>query len=207
MKLVAVSQRVEEFPERNETRDSLDQNLISLLLMADLIPVPVPNGLHEVSPDKQSDKNFLGSWLASVKPHGLVLSGGNDIGQRLDRDTTESRLLEYAGLNKLPVLGICRGMQMIANWSGAILHPVQGHVQTRHDLCGEIVGEVNSYHSFSLANCPDEFEVIARSEDGEIEAISHTSKAWQGWMWHPERETVFSVPDVRRIKALFFDSK
>jgi putative glutamine amidotransferase len=45
--------------------------------------------------------------------------------------------------------------------------------------------------------------VIARSEDGSIEAIRHTSLLWEGWMWHPEREETFASHDIRRLKMLF----
>ena len=63
-------------------------------------------------------------------------------------------------------------MQMMAHWAGTSLNHVDGHVQTRHKLTGQIA-EVNSFHDFSIANCPDNFKVLANSEDGEIEAISH----------------------------------
>jgi putative glutamine amidotransferase len=145
----------------------------------------------------------LETWVAAVEPHAFVLSGGNDIGRCRERDLTESWLLEYASHHRKALLGICRGMQMMAHWAGVDLCSVQGHVRTRHSLSGEIAGEVNSYHSFSLADCPVDFEVIARSEDGEIEAVRHKSLPWEGWMWHPEREDKFSARDVQRIKFLF----
>lgn len=203
MKIVAVSQRVDHYPDRQETRDALDQRLITFLLVAGLIPVPVPNGLYKALPDGRCDHEALDSWLAAVKPQAFVLSGGNDIGQCRERDLTEGWLLDHASQHQMPLLGICRGMQMMAHWAGTGLHPVQGHVRTRHRLTGEIAGEVNSYHGFSLATCPLDFEVLARSEDGEIEAIRHQSLPWEGWMWHPEREENFSARDVQRIKALF----
>jgi putative glutamine amidotransferase len=203
MKTVAVSQRVDRFPDRNETRDALDHRLITLLLVAGFVPVPVPNGLYGELPDGRADPGVLDAWLAAVKPQAFVLSGGNDIGQNRDRDQTEGWLLDRASQLKLPLLGICRGMQMMAQWAGVELCSVQGHVRTRHRLFGEIAGEVNSYHDFSLVTCPVDFEVIARSEDGKIEAIRHQSQPWEGWMWHPEREENFLVRDVQRIKALF----
>lgn len=203
MKVVAVSQRVDQFPDRNEARDALDQRLITFLLVAGLIPVPVPNGLYKTLPEGGGDHQALDTWLAAIKPRAFVLSGGNDIGQCIERDLTEGCLLDHARLHQLPVLGICRGMQMMAHYSSTSLHPVQEHVRTRHCLSGSISGEVNSYHSYSLAGCPYGFEVLARSEDGEVEAIGHQSLPWEGWMWHPEREETFSSRDVKRIKALF----
>ncbi|PCR98231.1 gamma-glutamyl-gamma-aminobutyrate hydrolase [Pseudomonas fluorescens] len=191
MKVVAVSQRVDSHPERGETRDALDQRLIGFLLAAGFVPVPVPNGLP------------LDHWLAAVAPHAIVLSGGNDIGQCPARDHTESELLDHARARQLPVLGICRGMQMLAHWSGGELKPVTGHVRTRHQLSGRIVAEVNSYHGLALASCPQGFEVMARSEDGEIEAIRHLQLPWEGWMWHPEREADFAFHDLQRIRQLF----
>ncbi|MHC8298840.1 gamma-glutamyl-gamma-aminobutyrate hydrolase family protein [Pseudomonas sp. ZS1P83] len=193
MKVVAISQRVDAFPERGESRDALDQRLIAFLLAAGYLPVPVPNGLQDVLQD----------WLDTLSPQAIVLSGGNDIGQCSARDRTESRLLDHARAHSLPVLGICRGMQMIAHWSGGELKPVTGHVRTRHQLSGQIVAEVNSYHGLALTGCPEQFDVLARSEDGEIEAVRHLSLPWEGWMWHPEREDVFASHDVQRLQRLF----
>lgn len=200
---VAVSQRVDHYPDRDETRDALDQRLIVFLRVAGFLPVPVPNGLHQTFPDGRCNHQPLDAWLSAINPQALVLSGGNDIGQSSERDLTESFLLEHAQLHRLPLLGICRGMQMMAYWSGAHLYRVHGHVRTRHRLTGEIAGHVNSYHGFSLSTCPEGFRILARSQDGEIEAIRHESLPWEGWMWHPEREQIFEPHDVQRVKALF----
>lgn len=203
MKIVAVSQRVDRFPARNEVRDALDQRLITFLLVAGLIPVPVPNGLYKALPDSRCDHEALDSWLAAVNPKAFVLSGGNDIGQCRERDLTESWLLDHASQHQMPLLGICRGMQMMAHWAGTDLHPVKRHIKTRHRISGKMVSDVNSYHNFSLASCPDGFEILARSEDGEIEAIRHERLPWEGWMWHPEREPDFPKNDIQRLKTLF----
>jgi putative glutamine amidotransferase len=203
MKTVAVSQRVDSVPDRGEIRDGLDQRLNHYLLEAGYLPVPVPNGLYKTRSNGVQDSGPLKAWISNLAPTAFVLSGGNDIGKCFARDLTESEILKYAQVNQLPVLGICRGMQMMAHMAGTALKRVQGHVRTRHQIYGKISGEVNSYHALALESCPDGYVVLASSEDGEIEAIQHISLPWEGWMWHPERETVATSHDIQRLKAIF----
>lgn len=203
MVLVAVSQEVTACPARNERRDTLDQRLSLLLSSAGYFPVPVPNGLTLATSDGPSPIDPVAAWMTNVNARAVVLSGGGDIGTCQERDSTESRLLAYAKSHRLPVLGICRGMQMMAAWCGLELKPVTGHVRTRHALHGELSGSVNSFHNFALSGCPPDFVVIARSEDDSIEAIRHNSLLWEGWMWHPEREEMFAARDIQRLKSLF----
>ena len=94
-------------------------------------------------------------------------------------------------------------MQVIAHWAGVGLKRVKGHVNTKHIVRGKREFEVNSYHNFSIKCCPKNFSIIAKSLDGEIEAIRHSKYNLEGWMWHPERETDFKLQDIKNIKKLF----
>ena len=134
--------------------------------------------------------------------------GGNNIGEYPVRDLTEDHLLSWAEVNEVPVLGVCRGMQMIANWAGSGLVAVDGHTGSSHKLLisgGEsgFPKVVNSFHDWAIVECPDKFKVLAHSEDGVIEAIRHQSLKWEGWMWHPERELHPHIKDTERLNRLF----
>jgi gamma-glutamyl-gamma-aminobutyrate hydrolase PuuD len=183
----------------------LDQRLVLWLVHAGFLPVAVPNTLSDTG---HSSEQTLESWLQAIQPGALILSGGNDIGEYPARDATERYLLSWAEAKQMPVLGICRGLQMMAVWAGVDLVKKEGHVGTRHQLevaswKDEWPANVNSYHNWVLSSCPEGFEVAALAEDSSIEAVKHATLPWEGWMWHPEREAPFSSQDTKRLKRLF----
>ena len=141
------------------------------------------------------------SWL--FLPNLVILSGGEDPGVHQHRDETEMSLLDWAEEHGRPVLGICRGMQLMALRSASTLVPVSGHVAARHVLNGEIAREVNSFHTMGLTACPKGFRTLAKARDGSIEAIGHRCLPWEGWMWHPEREALADTHDVERTRKVF----
>jgi len=211
VKIVIVTQRIDYRDEIQETRDAIDHRLIQWLAASGYIPVVVSNILIKSEASNAGSTNtVLEEWLRTIQPNALLLSGGNDIGEYPIRDKMEKYLLTWAKNYRIPVLGICRGLQMMAVYAGALLIKIDGHVKTRHHLnsCENTYDwpvSVNSYHNWALSEHFDGFRVLARSEDGSIEAIRHIELPWEGWMWHPERETPFTPQDLQRLKKLFGD--
>jgi len=197
MRIVAVSQRVDIIPRRGERRDALDQSWTSLLAACDLAAMPIPN-------HPELAARMFG--MASVA--GLLLTGGNDLarygGDAPERDETERLLLRLARERHLPVVGVCRGMQVIQDAFGVPLKRIAGHVATRHQVDGAgFRAEVNSFHGFGASETAPELEVLARAPDGIVEFLRHRSEPILGQMWHPERESPYAPSDLARLRAHF----
>jgi N5-(cytidine 5'-diphosphoramidyl)-L-glutamine hydrolase len=210
--LIGITQRIDKVKAYDEWRDSLDQRLVEWVIDAGFIPVPIPNNLVNASSESDSHP-LLEQWLNLLNINALLLSGGNDIGAVPQRDVTENFLLKWAEKHNKPVLGICRGMQMMGLHVGGKLIKVSGHVNTRHKLQYDkvttinTVESVNSFHNYALEGCPDVFSVLAKSDDGNIEAIRHRELPWEAWMWHPEREGSFLMNHLERFKELINNGK
>jgi putative glutamine amidotransferase len=208
VKRIGLTQRVAEIAENGERRDCLDQRWSLLLEALEMDPVPIPNGLPNPT-----------EWASRQSLAGLILTGGNDLAHMTDaegpapeRDRTEIALLQWAATAGTPVLGVCRGLQMINYHCGGRLTPVEGHVATRHflriasdDVLFATHGEVNSFHDWG--NLAGDLAAVLRpcawSEGGCIEATMHRTLPWLGVMWHPERETPFTEADLKLIARVF----
>lgn len=197
MNTIFVTQRLDLIESRNEKRDSLDQNWIKLLVHCGLTPLVVPNAVDVAE-----------VLYKKVSPGGLLLTGGNSLveygGDAPERDETERHLLNKFMSDQKPVLGVCRGMQVIQDRFGQKLKTVTGHITQAQQI--EHKGKprtVNSYHTLGACNNTTEFNVDARSQDGVIKAISHPTAPVVGIMWHPEREKDFCRHDVKFIKEFF----
>ena len=189
MKRIYVSQRVDSVLEYNERRDALDQRWASFLEETAGIPFPMPNNPRTVL-----------SILKTDLPDGLLLTGGSNPvkygGTAPERDDTDNLLIDHATRFCIPLIGVCRGMQSILLYFGGSLRETENHIATRHMVSGRINRIVNSYHSLTADVIPSCFEVIARSDDGVVEAMVHSSLSIMAIMWHPEREHVFASEDV-----------
>ena len=201
--LVFVTQRVEYIKKTGEFRDSLDERLIEWLKANKLLAMPVSNNLL-ITKTKNTNYKYLKKWLNAFNPKAIVFSGGHDIGKYKKRDLTEFFILEWGIKNKIPLFGICRGMQIIGNYFGSNLIKCKNHVRKRHPVYfnnGSKVN-VNSFHAWGLKKCPRNFKVLAKSKDNIIELMKHKFLPIQGCMWHPEREKKFSKEDLLRLKKL-----
>ena len=158
---------------------------------------------------------------------GIILTGGEDINPleynnttnlkvcgdiNYKRDTLERKLFDFALENKTPLIGVCRGMQMMNVASGGTLYgdiPTEIGTEVIHRNNGEVYHKialcdtstlifpietdtimVNSWHHQGLKIMPNHLRVIARSFDGLAEAIV-MDKSIHPFMiavqFHPER--------------------
>ncbi|MCL2250039.1 MAG: gamma-glutamyl-gamma-aminobutyrate hydrolase family protein [Oscillospiraceae bacterium] len=196
IKRILFTQRVDVVDSYNERRDGADQNVAHFLRTCGFLPIPICN-IPELMPE----------YLRELKPDGILLTGGNDLhkygGTAPERDHVERLLFQTALENNLPLLGLCRGMQIIADCFEVTLEKVENHVATRHLLHGKINREVNSYHKYGIYKLPKDFEILAHTEDGVVEALRHKSSPIMGIMWHPEREKPFSQEDMKLVRTVF----
>lgn len=195
MKIV-VSQNVTLLDDRGETRDGLDQRFVEILEAVGFTIFPVPNNIRNVK-----------KMLTVIAPDGILLSGGNSLGEEAARDEVEGFLLEYATTHQLPVLGVCRGMQMINRYKGGTIREVSNHANVPHVLRSSISGSetrvINCYHNYQIDKLGEGAEILGTAEDGCVEAIAIKGHAWTGIMWHPERLTPFPSEDLMLIRRVF----
>lgn len=181
------------------------------------IPLVIP-------PKRQADASTL-DLLDRID--GLLLSGGADLNPILlgedpipelhginhERDEFELQLIQLAYNRQIPMLGICRGIQMlVAALGGTVLQDIRSampeaklvkHSQdadrsvathfvetTEGSIVQHLLGKrfaVNSFHHQAVGATGDKFKATAFSSDGVIEAIESTElKSIVGVQWHPE---------------------
>lgn len=173
---------------------------------------------------------------------GVVLSGGEDVDParygeapspalgavQRERDEMEWRVLDAALPRELPVLGICRGMQVLNVYLGGTLyqdlgtdrpgdiphqqserwgrrsHYVALHEDTQlRSLIGTPRIFINSFHHQGVRDLAPTLHVNALADDGLIEGFEAPAHPWLiGVQWHPERHEA-SAPETDPDRRLF----
>lgn len=187
-----------------EVRDCISHDYIELFNRHGIQPVLIPNNLSNPI-----------DYFENLNCKALILTGGDDvlityeeiknknISFKNERDKVEYLLTDYCVKNEIPILGICRGMQLInLYFKGKIdnlseMSKTINHVNVNHSI--KIVDNefvinnamdviVNSYHNNGvlLKDISTELKCFAISEDNVVEGLYKRDKIL-GIQWHPER--------------------
>jgi putative glutamine amidotransferase len=198
-------------------------------------------GLPVLIPSILSEQDFHDLY---ARLQGILFTGGGDISlQYFDgadhvriasvdetRDVTEISLLQKAVQDGKPLLGICRGLQVMNVALGgtlythiaeqvkgaldhdypgdlftAIVHPVNVDEATRSaEIFGETLLHVNSLHHQGLKDIAPSLKVAGHAPDGLVEVVEIPGHPYAvGVQWHPEWLT--DQPVMRRLFKSFVD--
>lgn len=200
--------------------------------------IEAAGGIAVVIPPKKAVDDATRALLDRVD--ALLLTGGADINPLLCgeepipalgeinalRDNFELELIKEAEHRQIPMLGVCRGIQMLAVALGGSIHQdlslvksqsllkhsqqagrgVATHTVTTEpgSLLRKLLGErfpVNSFHHQAVRQPGPRLRVTARAADGVIEAVeSAEEKSVLGVQWHPE---CFLAEGDRSMMPLF----
>jgi gamma-glutamyl-gamma-aminobutyrate hydrolase PuuD len=198
--------------EVDRSLTTLDRAYVDAVTTAEGVPVILP----VQSPG--------GAEAVVERLDALILSGGGDVaperygatrhpavgGVDEARDAWEVALIAQARQRSLPVLAICRGMQILNVALGGTLiqhlpdhddghpHLVPGsfdaashHVEiTPGSTMAKVLDtdaiDVNSLHHQAIDRCADDLVVVGIEEHGIIEAVEHPDEPILGVQWHPE---------------------
>ena len=190
-KKIGISLRIVKNQNYEEKRDAISHDWSQFFEELNFIPILIPNTLSNIE-----------LFLEELQLDGIILSGGGDIGLDIERDETEKKLLQYGVKNNLPILGVCRGMQIINDFfNGEIIkNENDEHVNLDHSIniidesFSNIFGKeisVNSFHKNIIYqnNLGKNLKAFAiTKKDNSIEGFFHNQYSILGVMWHPERE-------------------
>ena len=218
---------------RNALRARLNAAYISAFEAAGVIPLAAP---------PLAEADAAAALLDRVD--GLVLTGGEDMDPRLygaerhpatgdpnaSRDSWELALVDAALIRRVPVLAICRGMQLLNVALGGTLVqdiPAERPTDIEHAdsaarrrrvhsiVCepgsrlGEALGatrlSVNSSHHQSIDHVAPALRATAHAPDGIIEGVEAVDPEWWvlGAQWHPEELVETPEPWDRNLLAAF----
>lgn len=191
-----------------EQRDALARDWPGFLqkLFPEIVLIPICNVPESAA-----------ALLGSLDVEGVILSSGNDWGESPERDRTEENVLHYCKERRIPLLGICRGLQVLnVMFGGEINHNLHAcgrgnHVAVTHqvslcqgpfrDLFGRDAITVNSFHNHGVIQEQVAAALVpfAMAEHGVVEGMYHPDLPIAAVQWHPERQN----PDATCDELLF----
>ena len=198
MKKIIVSQSLVYDRKTKVYKDQLDNKVVNYLYKLNFISITISNGL----------KNPI-DFLKKFKISGIIITGGSDIGTYPKRDKLETKLIHYSIKKKIPLLGVCRGMQLINHYFRGKLDKINNHVRTLHYVKPEDSKKkylVNSYHNYCIneKRMDKHLRPLYRhTKDSTIEAFVHSKYKLLGIMWHPERQKKIKNFDKKIIQNFF----
>lgn len=198
MKVIGITQRVHLYKPYNEIWECVDSALSEFVTNIGFVSVALSYK------QEQNIEAILGFC------DGVILSGGNDIGDEA-RDSFECKLLESALKANKKVLGICRGMQVIARYFGINLGECGHKIGEAYALSGDFSHKVHCYHKYCIdfdLNAEilrqKGFDIVATSmplNAGKSEIEAFRKQNLLAIAWHPERED--SIKNAEIIREFF----
>lgn len=202
---IGISLRITNAKDYDEKRDSLSHDWPKLMEELGINIVFIPNSLKNIR-----------SYLSELNLSGFIISGGDNIGDNVERDKTEIEMIKFAMKNKIPLFGVCRGMQIINKFFDGTISTSKksNHVGKYHNI--NIINQnffkffknkntkVNSFHNNLIYNenlGSDLIPFATISEDGTVEGFFHKLFPIIGVMWHPERQA--TIESKTMLKHFF----
>ncbi|MWV61300.1 gamma-glutamyl-gamma-aminobutyrate hydrolase family protein [Helicobacter saguini] len=203
MKFIAITQRLIKAENYYELRETLGLQWGELFhkneLFKGFLPLPLS---YEIPFSK---------YLESKQVKAVILSGGNDLSLFSDsdlsilRDKYESSVIESCMRHNIPLLGVCRGAQMIAHFFGSVIESNTfskidsiNHIKSHNIIMKNEIFKANSFHNFCITKLGDDLETLAIANDNTIESFKHKTLPIYAIMWHIERENGLENTSILR---------
>ena len=211
MKVVGITCGV--MKEQYHSKHYVNVDYVNAILKAGALPILIPVTDNE-------------KYLSEILNHidALLVTGGEDVNPMVyndsyhfhignssyERDMFDITVIKNCAQKSIPILGICRGLQVINVAFGGTLYqdmkevsldvfnhrqneekyyPVHMITNVKNSFLFKIFGEtcaVNSFHHQAIKNVGEGLKVTSKANDGVIEAIEHVSLPIYACQFHPE---------------------
>lgn len=229
--IVGLSGSQRDFDSTGFIRDYVNKHYSDSIIKIGGTPIILP---------LTDDEKTISKYIDLID--GLILTGGDDVNPQLfheeslpetqipdpKRDSFDILLIKYAIQKNIPILGVCRGMQLLNIYFGGSLYqdlkynkevylkhlqgensphiPVHKVIPVKDSFLDKIFTDdlwVNSFHHQSIKEVGDSLQISAKSNDNVIEAVEYIDDDHflLGVQWHPEM--MYSQGDNGDMKKLF----